>query len=86
MRTPLPDPDKRALLAQYSAAYDRCQEAYDGSVRTLAAGGVAVSASLVTVCHHVSRAGTGGEVATTDGAGRVRLDTGLDTHERPEEP
>jgi hypothetical protein len=55
---PLLESDRRALLAQYSAAYDRCQADYDTSVRTLAAGGVAVSASLVTAMHHTSNVGS----------------------------
>jgi hypothetical protein len=53
----LTEADRRTLWEQFVEVHAKSEESYDASVRTLAAGGVGVTASLATALH--SLAGTG---------------------------
>ena len=53
----LSETDRRTLWEQFSEVHTKSQESYDSSVRTLAAGGIGVTASLATALHAL--AGTG---------------------------
>jgi hypothetical protein len=44
---PLKDEEVRQVVDELEAAYSRSQQAYDASIRTIAAGAVAVTGSLV---------------------------------------
>ena len=50
--------ERRVVWAQMVDALAKTQEDYDSSIRTLAAGGVAVTVSLATALHHVGWRGT----------------------------
>lgn len=55
--------DQRILLVQFVDAVDHAEDSYDDSIRTLAAAGVAVTASLATARHGFSGGGLPAMVA-----------------------
>jgi hypothetical protein len=56
--TELSEEDRRTLWEQFVEVYAKSQESYDSSVRTLAAAGVGVTASLATALHILGPQGT----------------------------
>jgi len=57
MATSLTEQERQILRDQYIDAYDSSQRAYDVTVRTLAAAGIAVTASLGTASDGLGRLG-----------------------------
>lgn len=55
---PLTDDEIESTVAQFDDVYRRSQESYDGAVRTIAAGAVAVTASLVAALKTAGWSGT----------------------------
>jgi hypothetical protein len=55
--------DQKTLLVQFVDAVDHAEDSYDESIRTLAAAGVAVTASLATARHGFSGGGLPAMVA-----------------------
>jgi hypothetical protein len=53
----LSDEERRILWEQFVEVHGESQEAYDNSVRTLAAAGVGVTASLATALHGITSSG-----------------------------
>src|SRR2546423_10097689 len=61
-RTELSDDDRQKLWEQFVEVYAQSQDSFDTSVRTLAAAGVAVAASLATALHGFNNWGVGSVV------------------------
>lgn len=53
----LSEGERTALWEQFAGVYERSQESYDSSVRTLAASGVVVTVSLATALGTLEQAG-----------------------------
>jgi hypothetical protein len=54
----LTDKDRLALRGQFAETRAKAQESYDSSLRTFAAGGIAVTASIATALHTFGGLGT----------------------------
>jgi hypothetical protein len=65
----LSDEDERVLLAQFVDSLTHAEDSYDESIRVLAAGGVAVTASLATALHTLSGEGVAAVAAFLCGLG-----------------